>query len=111
MLRPAQIQVYLTYSNMIIHGIFPLLFLVIVNSKIYFRWHIFLFRRYHIFVAVVLNKPHDLLTSATFKIASLLPDIYSYLLMESIKLPESVLFAQSSRGERYAIRRYAFSTF
>ena len=75
MLRPAQIQVYLTYSNMIIHGIFPLLFLVIVNSKIYFRWHIFLFRRYHIFVAVVLNKPHDILTSATLKIVSLLPDI------------------------------------
>ena len=73
----ARIQVYLTYSNMIIHGIFPLLFLVIVNSKIYFRWHIFHLRWYHIFVAVVLNKPHDLLTSATFKIASLLPDIYS----------------------------------
>jgi len=35
--NPLYVKVYLTYSNMIIHGIFPLLFLVIVNSKIYFR--------------------------------------------------------------------------
>ena len=32
------VQVYLTYANLIIHGVLPLFLLVLVNCKVYSRW-------------------------------------------------------------------------